>query len=166
VSFAEQPQVVHQQPEPQQQQQQQIVSLQQPPSVLQQVSISSSGQQQRLLQLPPVPVPPPQYSSTDEPLPPALIEVLLHKPTIRAPHQFEDGYIWQDIVMVSRQSCGGVVRRCLCQKKVGLLCMCVCGGGGFATCCLCWVVPPPNTTLKVFTTGHLCSRNVGVPRSP
>lgn len=96
VSVAEQPQAVQQQ-----QQQQQVVSLQQPPSVLQQVSSSSSGQQ-RLLQLPPVPVPPPQYSNTDEPLPTALIEVLLHKPTIRAPHQFEDGYIWQDIVMVSR----------------------------------------------------------------
>jgi hypothetical protein len=63
-------------------------------------STSSSSSQQPLLQLPPVTVPPPQYSSTDEPLPTALIEVLLHKPVMRAPNQFEDGYIWQDIVMV------------------------------------------------------------------
>jgi hypothetical protein len=63
-------------------------------------SSSSSSPQPSLLQLPPVPVPPPRYHSVSEPLPTALIEVLLHKPVIRGAHEFEDGYIWQDIVMV------------------------------------------------------------------
>ena len=45
-------------------------------------------------------MPPPQYGSVDEPLSTALIEVLLERPVIRAPHQLEDGYVWQDIVMV------------------------------------------------------------------
>jgi hypothetical protein len=87
-----------------------------------QAAAAGAAEQQRPTQqrqLPPVLVPPLEYWAPGDPLPASnsLIEVLLQRSAPCAPHQLAHGYIWTDIVMVSKRRrrlcvCGCTMPRC------------------------------------------------------